>query len=141
MMNLFLKWGTCQKAPCNTSVLLSVALRKKSISSQAVCRYCDRLRQQQTAGTWKISMLQRFVLQHHICTIPHNSVIEPFRITPSPLRKHIYISNFTKAHGPNWQKPLIYRAFLVSRQTVSIFSVTGILYCIAKVCNVYLRLG
>ena len=75
MMNLFQKWETCQKALCNTSVLPSAALRKKSISSQAVCHCCDRLNQQQTAGTWKIPMLQRFVLQFHIHTIPHNSTI------------------------------------------------------------------
>ena len=32
----------CQKALCNTSVLPSAVLRKKSISSQAVCPCCDR---------------------------------------------------------------------------------------------------
>ena len=35
------KMGTCQKALCNTSVLPSAVLRKKSISSQAVCHCCD----------------------------------------------------------------------------------------------------
>ena len=33
------------------------------------------------------------------------------------------------------------QGFFESRQTVSIFTVTGILYCIAKVCNVYSGLG
>ena len=33
------------------------------------------------------------------------------------------------------------QGFFESGQTVSIFTVTGILYCIAKVCNVYSGLG
>lgn len=42
MMNLFLKWEMCQKALCTTSVLPAAVLRKKSISSQAVCHCCDK---------------------------------------------------------------------------------------------------
>lgn len=57
----------------------------------------------------------------HNKTNSHNSIIAPFRITPSPLRKHVHIPNFNKTHAPNRQKPLNYRAFLDRRQTVSIF--------------------
>ena len=123
-----------------------VRFRSKKISSAILLHLCK----------YYISKIYKssYLIQKGSCqevsyiftkVIPFSKSLLFSRVSPPLLRysnvSFIRLQNTYLFSPLNIPQTAENQGFLESRQTVSIFTVTGILYCIAKVCNVYSGLG